>query len=55
MINNNSGNLTPDQLKTFTELLEKSGVEVVSSVYCDYKFPEDNNFKITILSPRKKT
>lgn len=54
MINNNSGNLTPDQLKTFTELLEKSGVEVVSSVYCDYKFPEDNNFKITILSPRKK-
>ena len=37
MINNNSGNLTPDQLKTFTELLEKSGVEVVSSDYCDYK------------------
>ena len=53
MINNNSGNLTPDQLKTFTELLEKSGVEVVSSVYCDYKFPEDNNFKITILFKKK--
>ena len=52
---NKGGNKTPDQLKTFTELLEKSGVEVVSSVYCDYKFPEDNNFKITILSPRKKT
>lgn len=51
---NTSGNLSPDQLKKFTELLEESGVEVVSSVYYDYVFPEDNNFKITILSPRKK-
>lgn len=52
---NTSGNLSPDQLKKFTELLEESGVEVVSSVYYDYIFPEDNNLKITILSPRKKT
>lgn len=52
---NTSGNLSPDQLKKFTELLEESGGEVVSSVYYDYKFPEDNNFKITILSPRQET
>ena len=52
---NTSGNLSPDQLKKFTKLLEESGVEVVSKVYTDYKFPEDKNFKITILSPRKKT
>lgn len=55
IIENNSGNLTPDQLKTFTKLLEESGVEVVSKVYTDYKFPEDKNFKISILSPRKET
>ena len=52
---NTSGNLSPDQLKTFTKLLEESGIEVVSKVYTDYKLPEDNNFKITILSPRQAT
>lgn len=55
IIKNNSGNLTPDQLYLFTDLLKKSGVEVVSSVYTDYEFPEDKNFKITILSPRQET
>jgi len=55
IIENNSGNLSPDNLKVFTDLLKKSGVEVVSKVYTDYQFPEDKNFKITILSPRKET
>lgn len=55
IIENNSGNLTPDQLKTFTDLLKKSGVEVVSKVNTDYKFPEDKTFKISILSPRRAT
>ena len=47
IIENNSGNLSPDNLKTFTNLLKKSGVEVISKVYTDYKFPEDKNFKIS--------
>ena len=55
IIENNSGNLSPDNLKTFTDLLKKSGIKVASKVYTDYKFSEDNNFKITILSPRKET
>lgn len=55
IIENNSGNLSPDQLYRFTDLLGNSGVEVVPSVYTDYKFPEKNKFKITILSPRQET